>query len=121
MQLADLSSLLAIVATVFGFAGGGWAVWRKYVTWKFSRDAGRLYVRLRKEAGANIYQAIWHFEPGSREFDLAEHLVAERKVVRRVMGATGSGPPAWSEDLTPDRKSILGIASARAWAARAEL
>lgn len=89
MELGDLANFLAIVATVFGFLGGGWAAWNKYVSWKFNKDAEQLCFRLRNEAGPNVAGFIWQFEPGSRNFELAEHLVAKGKMVRRVMGGYG--------------------------------
>ncbi len=83
--LAAISSIASFLVSLFGV----WKLWPMYKDWKLRREAWDLYVYLRTEAGPDIYSKAWDFKPGTREFLLAEHLVAEGKLVRRIMGTYG--------------------------------
>ncbi len=89
--LAAISSIASFLVSVFGV----WKVWPLYKDWKLRREAWDLYVHLRTQAGPHIHTKIWEFTPGTRGFELAEHLVDEGKLVRRVMGTYG----LWASDL----------------------
>jgi hypothetical protein len=83
--LAAISSIASFLVSVFGV----WKIWPLYKDWKLRREAWDLYVYLRTDAGSDIYTRAWDFKPGTRGFQLAEHLVDEGKLFRRAMGSYG--------------------------------
>lgn len=92
MTLSDWSNLASVcsfILTSFGL----FKLWPMFREWKLRRDAWGYFVKRRREAGEDIYGNTWSPEPGSREFEIVEHLVERGMMFRRDFGHYGLWQP----------------------------
>ena len=97
MTLPDFGNIASIGSFLLALIGV-FKLWPALRKWKLRREASNFYVAKRMEAGADIYRRIWDFQPGSREFELAEHLVERGMMFRREMGTYGLWAPPETND-----------------------
>lgn len=88
MTLSDCGNLASIGSFIItGF--GLWQIGPALRGWKLKSDAWKYYVAKRIQAGEDIYGFALPVKPGTREFELAEYLVDQGKMVRRTQGFYG--------------------------------
>lgn len=86
MTLSDFGNIASIGSFVLA-SFGIFKLWPMFREWKLRKQAWDFYVALRLEVGDDIYGRAWQLKPGTREFELAEHMVERGKMFRREIGS----------------------------------
>lgn len=96
-----VTSILSVLGNIASIVSCGIAaiglfqLWPAILEWRLKRQAWKLYLSCRIQAGEDIYGKVWTWPPGSREFELAENLVERGLMFHRELGSYG----LWHEGL----------------------